>query len=187
MAQQNTIILENNLKITFIYHSGFAVETPDCTLLFDYYRGDIPEFAAEKPLYVFSSHKHADHFNFQIFDLAEKYKEIHYILSEDIRKKYKRKYLLEKKGLTEELLEKIIWIKEKENREDQFVQIQTIPSTDIGVAFLVRLRKNGSYVYHAGDLNWWTWKGETEEEKQKMRRTSRMIWNFSVKNSPETR
>ena len=97
MAQQNTIILENNLKITFIYHSGFAVETPDCTLLFDYYRGDIPEFAAEKPLYVFSSHKHADHFNFQIFDLAEKYKEIHYILSEDIRKKYKRKYLLEKK------------------------------------------------------------------------------------------
>lgn len=49
MAQQNTIILENNLKITFIYHSGFAVETPDCTLLFDYYRGDIPEFAAEKP------------------------------------------------------------------------------------------------------------------------------------------
>ena len=61
MAQQNTIILENNLKITFIYHSGFAVETPDCTLLFDYYRGDIPEFAAEKPLYVFSSHKHADH------------------------------------------------------------------------------------------------------------------------------
>ena len=28
--------------------------------------------------------------------------------------------------------------------------------------------KNGSYVYHAGDLNWWTWKGETEEEKQKM-------------------
>lgn len=168
MAQQNTIILENNLKITFIYHSGFAVETLDCTLLFDYYRGDFPEFAAEKPLYVFSSHKHADHFNFQIFDLAEKYKEIHYILSEDIRKKYKRKYLLEKKGLTEELLEKIIWIKEKENREDQFVQIQSIPSTDIGVAFLVRLRKNGSYVYHAGDLNWWTWKGETEEEKQKM-------------------
>ena len=117
MAQQNTIILENNLKITFIYHSGFAVETLDCTLLFDYYRGDIPEFAAEKPLYVFSSHKHADHFNFQIFDLAEKYKEIHYILSDDIRKKYKRKYLLEKKGLTDELLEKIIWIKEKESRE----------------------------------------------------------------------
>ena len=72
MAQQNTIILENNLKITFIYHSGFAVETLDCTLLFDYYRGDIPEFAAEKPLYVFSSHQHADHFNFQIFDLADK-------------------------------------------------------------------------------------------------------------------
>lgn len=164
----NTINLENGFKITFIYHSGFAVETPECSLLFDYYRGMVPEFAKEKPLYVFSSHRHSDHFNFAVFELAEKYPNIKYLLSNDIGKKYKKKYLLEKKKLSEEICQKITWMKEQECWSDERIEVRTILSTDIGVAFLVREKKTGKLIYHAGDLNWWTWEGETEEEYQGM-------------------
>lgn len=169
MNHSNTIKLENGFKVTFIYHSGFAVETPECSLLFDYYRGTIPEFSKEKPLYVFSSHRHSDHFNFAVFELAEKYPHIKYLLSNDIGKKYKKKYLLEKKKLSEEVCEKITWMKENECWSDEFAEVRTILSTDIGVAFLVREKKTGKLIYHAGDLNWWTWEGETEQEYQAMK------------------
>ena len=41
-------------------------------------------------------------------------------------------------------------------------------STDEGVAFL--LDYEGKSLYHAGDLNWWTWPGETEAEYKDMTR-----------------
>ena len=39
------------------------------------------------------------------------------------------------------------------------VQIETLRSTDAGVAFLVQAE--GKSFYHAGDLNWWYWKEES--------------------------
>ena len=36
--------------------------------------------------------------------------------------------------------------------------VETLKSTDEGVAFLVTV--NETVLYHAGDLNWWLWKGE---------------------------
>ena len=38
------------------------------------------------------------------------------------------------------------------------VTVETFPSTDEGVAFLVTA--DGQAVFHAGDLNWWHWEGE---------------------------
>ena len=55
------------MKITYIGHSGFAVETEKAALIFDYYTGDIPAFDPDVPLYVFVSHRHRDHFNPDIF------------------------------------------------------------------------------------------------------------------------
>ena len=40
------------------------------------------------------------------------------------------------------------------------VRVEALPSTDEGVAFLVTA--DGTAVFHAGDLNWWHWEGETE-------------------------
>ena len=72
------------MKITYIHHSAFLVETESAYLLFDYFQGKLPEFSEEKPLYVFASHRHPDHFSKVIFDLEEKHPNIHYILAFDI-------------------------------------------------------------------------------------------------------
>ena len=49
------------MKVTYIYHSCFLVETSDFYCLFDYYRGTLPTLEKNKPVYVFSSHGHGDH------------------------------------------------------------------------------------------------------------------------------
>ena len=72
------------MKITYIHHSAFLVETESAYLLFDYFQRKLPEFSEEKPLYVFASHRHPDHFSKVIFDLEEKHPNIHYILAFDI-------------------------------------------------------------------------------------------------------
>ena len=46
------------MKITYLRHSGFLVELEQVWLLFDYYRGEIPEFPKGKKGYVFVSHRH---------------------------------------------------------------------------------------------------------------------------------
>ena len=38
------------------------------------------------------------------------------------------------------------------------VTVETLSSTDEGVAFLVTA--DGRTIFHAGDLNWWHWEGE---------------------------
>jgi len=165
---KHEITLENQIKVTFLYHSGFLVELPNVIFLFDYYKGVIPELDGSKPLYIFSSHRHPDHFCFEIFALAEKYPNVKYLLSRDIGKKYKKKYMLEKKGLSEDLYRSITYLREDGQWEDGAVIVQAIPSTDAGVAFLVQEKQEKRTVYHAGDLNWWTWEGETKEEYQAM-------------------
>ena len=42
------------MRVTFLEHSGFLVELPSVSLLFDWWRGKLPELAEEKPLYVFA-------------------------------------------------------------------------------------------------------------------------------------
>ena len=61
------------MRLTYIYHSGFAIEADEFAILIDYYKdtGRSPEkgFVHEKllnragTLYVLSSHFHPDHFN----------------------------------------------------------------------------------------------------------------------------
>ena len=74
------------MKIRFIGHSGFYVELEEMNLLFDYYRGELPEIDRSKPLFVFVSHAHPDHFQRDIFSLAEKADNVVYFLSDDIRR-----------------------------------------------------------------------------------------------------
>ena len=55
------------MKITYIHHSSFCVELENSILLFDYFKGELPEFNKDKKLYVFASHFHQDHFDKCIF------------------------------------------------------------------------------------------------------------------------
>ena len=70
------------MKVTFIQHSCYFVELSSCCLLFDYYEGSVPE--TDKPLYVFASHSHGDHFSPAVFSFPRQGKETFYLLSDDI-------------------------------------------------------------------------------------------------------
>ena len=155
------------MKITYIGHSGFLAELPEAVLLFDYYQGTIPAFPEEKPLFVFVSHKHADHFRHSIFRLAEGRKDVTFLLSKDCRMSENFRI---RKGIPREAWEQIRYLGAGEiwdSHDDVFLKAETLKSTDEGVAWMVTV--GGTALYHAGDLNWWTWPGEeTEEEYRDM-------------------
>ena len=141
------------MTVTYLYHSGFTVEIDDVMLVFDYYKGELPDTAKDKKLYVFSSHFHKDHFQESIFEWEKDY-DVTYILSKDIRAKGPEG--------------KTIKVRRREEIEIDGMKIQTLRSTDVGVAFFVRI--NDMNIYHAGDLNWWHWEEETPEYNEKMAR-----------------
>ncbi len=153
------------MKVTYIYHSGFSVELGQCVLLFDYYKGELPEWEKGKPVYVFVSHKHQDHFSRKIFDLAQKYENVHFYLGSDI--KLNEKYL-ERNGIPAAMKEKMTRVAKNGVLEENGLWIKSLRSTDEGVAFLVRAE--GKLIYHAGDLNWWHWEGEPSPFNENMER-----------------
>ena len=59
------------MKITYINHSGFLIETKDCYYIFDYYKGELPPLDKKKEVIVFCSHFHKDHFNPVIFKILD--------------------------------------------------------------------------------------------------------------------
>lgn len=56
-------VWREKMKVTYIHHSSFLVETDENYFLFDYFEGELPEFKEDKPLLVFASHRHGDHFH----------------------------------------------------------------------------------------------------------------------------
>ena len=135
------------MKITYIHHSSFAVELDSCILLFDYFKGNLPDFNKNKKLYVFSSHSHHDHFNKSVFELEKNHPNVKYILSDDIQVPSS---------------ENINFISANEKLVVDNLEIETLLSSDLGVAFIVKVENKT--IYHAGDLNWWHWEGENSIE-----------------------
>ena len=148
------------MNITFVYHSCFLVELETCSLLFDWYGGDLPEIDRSKPLYVLNSHHHGDHYSPEIFTLGME--NTWYILGSCIRLSAKRKAAL---GIDEERVFRLGGGKELELGG---LHITTLTSTDSGVAFLVEA--DGKVIYHAGDLHWWRWEEEPDPWNQDMER-----------------
>ena len=135
-----------------IYHSGFFIELKERYLLFDCVKEEIPLLDRDKPLYIFISHSHGDHFSPQIREMTAYYSsrtfisggvegENFHVLLPDSR--------LELEGLV----------------------VTTLDSTDDGVAFLVETE--GKTIFHAGDLHLWYWDDDTEAERREMYRRYR--------------
>ena len=164
------------MKVVFIHHSCFLVEADEKVLIFDWFAGDrvngyqfkgvLPEYEPDTPVYVFASHKHQDHFDLDVLRLAEKYENIHFILSKDC--KMSPNYL-KKHGIDPSIKEKITYVtvRAKYKIEDD-IQVETLRSTDAGVAFYVQT--NGLCIFHAGDLNDWSFEGADDLTSWKMRR-----------------
>lgn len=149
------------MRITYIHHSGFLVETGRLSLLFDYIGGPLPELDSGKALLVFASHRHPDHFVPAIFDLTEKYPQAHFILSDDIPA---RSVPHQFAGQTDFIAEHAVL----HLPQGGGTIIRTYHSTDEGVAFVVE--NGGHTIYHAGDLNDWRWNGEADDWNSSMHR-----------------
>ena len=151
------------MRITYLGHSGFLAETKEHYLLFDYYTGKLPVFSPEKKLTVFVSHSHQDHYNKEIFALQNGL-HITYVLSGDIR----RKRIEELVHRENELLS--VRAHETYRLYGDQMAIETLRSTDIGVAYLVTLSEEGRtyHFYHAGDLNLWKWAEESKAHNNNM-------------------
>ena len=149
-------------KITYLAHSGFAVETARHFLVFDYYQSrsaasrtiadgviTADYLKTKSNIYVFASHNHSDHFDPMILDWGKTNPAITYILSDDIS-------IPATKG-------KIHFMQAYETVGAGQLTIKSYGSTDQGISFLVQA--DGLAIFHAGDLNWWHWKNETPKEQ----------------------
>lgn len=139
------------MTVTFLYHSAFLVELETCSLLFDWYQGPVPEIDRTKPLYVFASHHHGDHYSpeiFRTFGMENTW----YVLGSCITLSAKRKAAL---GVDED---HFFRLGGGRTLDLNGLHITTLTSTDAGVAFLIEVE--GKTIYHAGDLHWWHWEGE---------------------------
>lgn len=162
------------MKVTYIHHSSFSVELQQTVLLFDYYKGELPEFPKEKPLIVFASHFHQDHYSPVIFELAERRDNIYYVLSKDIKKRSVPENVRfvkagERFSLSlgspapfyqdpAEPVSQVPSVPAISEKSALTMEIETFLSTDEGVAFWITCE--GKQIYHAGDLNNWWWEGE---------------------------
>ena len=134
------------MKLTYIFHSGFVLETERSILVFDYWMdpANVMEsvLQSEKPLYVFSSHFHEDHFTRDIFEWRKHKENITYILSKDILR-HRRAGKMEADA----------WLAKGASWSDGLVSVKALGSTDSGVSWIVETE--GKRIFHAGDLNNW--------------------------------
>ena len=136
----------SQMRLTYIFHSCFALETEKSILVFDYWKDFahvISRFLRnDKPLYVFASHFHEDHFCKEIFTWKKHKNNITYILSKDI---------LRHRRATKEDAD--VWLAKGGTWTDGTVSVWATGSTDIGVSWIVETE--GIRIFHAGDLNNW--------------------------------
>lgn len=137
------------MKIEYIYHSGFTVETENYFFVFDYYKGEVD--LKNKKTIVFSTHGHGDHYNEEIFEWAKENPHILYVLSSDIKT---------------EASNQIYFLDEGKDLRLFDVDIKSFGSTDLGISLLIQA--DGMSIFFAGDLNWWYWDDDSDEEKIRM-------------------
>ena len=148
------------MKITYLHHSSFLVETKKCYYLFDYEKGQLPKLEITKPIFVLSSHWHYDHYTPEIFTALDTLgmQKVYAVLSDDIKK----------------VPENIDVLRVTAGKSYTLALGQTLTtfrSTDVGVAFLIE--EDEETIYHAGDLNDWVWDEESDADNERMTRAYR--------------
>ena len=109
-------------NVTFLAHSGFLIETENALLLFDWWKGTLPALPPEKPLLVFASHAHHDHFNPAVFALDGGSRPVRFLLGE---------------GITPPAGHACTVLRGGESAALPEAEVESLPSTVEGVAFLV--------------------------------------------------
>ena len=144
------------MKVTFIHHSSFFVNQERACFLFDYWRGLLPK-PIDIPLFIFVSHGHGDHFNPAVLDYGKQWKNVHFILSDDI----------DPDCVPSDLMPYVTFAspdsKYTVSAGGTSIYFSTLRSTDLGNAYLIR--SGYKTLYHAGDLHLWLWREDQEEDR----------------------
>lgn len=163
------------MLVTYIGHSGFLVETDRLYLMFDcvadfgaqrreFSTGIYPRLKYNKELIVFVSHRHEDHYSRNIWKLARVYHHVSYVISKDVA--YQETQGREARQLLRVSANRTYRLR---LRDGSMLGIETLRSTDEGVAFFVT--EGEHTIYHAGDLNLWVWRDEPKEYNVQMMRS----------------
>lgn len=158
-----------DIKIEYIYHSGFSLSFEDKTFVFDYYKGKLPDLNKDTSFFV--THSHEDHYNPEIFNLPDS-QSYTYILSNDLLNYDKKDniIMLSSQEKIESLKnphgDRTYYVGENDQVSVNDFSLKTFGSTDKGVSMLLTYK--GIRIFHAGDLNLWVWDEDTEEERKKM-------------------
>jgi L-ascorbate metabolism protein UlaG (beta-lactamase superfamily) len=138
------------VKVEYIHHSGYVVETDDAVLMFDVVEGYLPRkyLATEKNVVFFVSHSHSGHYYPGIFNY---HKQV--VVSEDV---------LIPVG------HKAIVVKPNDSLIVSGLKIKVFASTELGVSYYAQTKDVA--IFHAGDFNFWHWKSETSEEEVELSR-----------------
>ena len=133
------------IKLTYIHHSGFVIETDRCAVVIDCWRDPAgviePLLEGRKPLYVMATHFHEDHFNPAVLGWGNVRPGVTYILSKDIMRRRRTPK------------DAAVWLVKGCEYADANVSVRVFGSTDSGVSLLIRV--GDCLLFHAGDLNNW--------------------------------
>jgi L-ascorbate metabolism protein UlaG (beta-lactamase superfamily) len=150
-------------EITYIFHNCFVIKLKEKAFLFDYpadeylneaMHNTIVSRITDTDLYIFSSHKHPDHFNPNVARLSPHSKNITYLLSSDIVKKNRQfKEMAECYPISPDQDERV-----------NGLGIRTFLSNDQGVAFLISFEDLN--IYFGGDLANWNWDNLSTQERR---------------------
>ncbi len=140
------------VKVKFIGHSGFLVETGGRFLLFDLYKDEAGVLSQGLPFEgagaVFVSHSHGDHFNPKVFGLGVT-GSTSFIIDEGVRAPKTDCELFR--------------LSPGKSADLGWATVRAFGSTDEGCSFLVDV--GGIRIFHAGDLNDWYWEDESTPEE----------------------
>lgn len=141
------------MKLYYLDHSGFMLETDTRNYVFDYYRdpaGIVKKAAqAGKELWFFVTHIHHDHYVPEILDFNTS--TTRYIVHEDVPHSQ-----MPADRTT------VMAVGDEAQVED--IPVKMYGSTDAGGSFWLKI--GDARIFHAGDLNWWHWLGDTDENNR---------------------
>lgn len=167
------------MRITYLAHSGFMVVDDDVIMVFDYFRDPSHSVVKELekhpdlPVVFFVTHHHEDHYNDEIFNLAQNHKRV-YILSNDVEARDTNSRLAIQGMSPGDIVEDILG----------GLTVKAYGSTDEGVSYLVTT-KTGKKIFHAGDLNNWHWNQEnTPREAAEAEAAFRKVLNRIASEMP---
>ncbi|MCR5213695.1 MAG: MBL fold metallo-hydrolase [Eubacterium sp.] len=160
----NDEVAPGTIRCLYGGQSCFLVETVNETFVFDWYRASMPSLRKDKPIYVFISHAHMDHFNRRIFNLVDDFDDVHFYMGMDIDNEEKEFFEKNFNRIFEKVDDNIEYFVGNEELDTDFGQVSTLKSTDLGVAFLVKTKD--ITLFHAGDLSLFSAVGSMKKFKR---------------------